>query len=49
VKIKLDENLSRYLKALLEQQGHEVKTAGERDCRGNPTLRSRQQRGAKIE
>ena len=34
MKIKLDENLSRYLKALLEQQGHEVKTAGEEGLQG---------------
>lgn len=34
MKIKLDENLSRYLKAPLEQRGHEVKTAGEEGLHG---------------
>jgi predicted nuclease of predicted toxin-antitoxin system len=36
MRIKLDENISRHLKPLLERQGHEAVTAGEEGLLGKP-------------
>jgi predicted nuclease of predicted toxin-antitoxin system len=36
MRIKLDENISRHLKLLLERQGHEAVTAGEEGLLGKP-------------
>ena len=38
MRIKLDENLSRHLKPLLEREGHEAVTAGEEGLLGKPDI-----------
>jgi predicted nuclease of predicted toxin-antitoxin system len=38
MRIKLDENLSRHLKPLLEREGHEAVTAGEEGLLGKPDV-----------
>jgi predicted nuclease of predicted toxin-antitoxin system len=38
MKIKLDENLSRHLKQILEQEGHDVETVEEEGLRGRNDL-----------
>ena len=38
MKIKLDENLSRHLKAPLEQRGHDVTTVVEQRMMGKPDV-----------
>jgi predicted nuclease of predicted toxin-antitoxin system len=38
MKIKLDENISRHLKSLLKQEGHEAITAAEQDLLGKTDI-----------
>lgn len=38
MKIKLDENLSRYLKEMLQPEGYDVKTAADEGLQGRPDI-----------